>query len=260
MAEPQSIVLGIDAAWTAKQPSGVALVCSRGTSWQCLALAPSYASFGTQVDWKQRPVGGVLDGSALLAACVRIAGALPDVIAIDMPLSTRAITCRRVADNAIASAYGARGLGTHSPNATRPGAIARAMYEGFAAHGYTLACTTTPAGTRRVMLEVFPHTAAIELLGATYRVPYKLSRIRQYWPERSPAEQRRALLSQWSRLRRALASQITGAPSRVPSTSTLAELKRHEDAMDALLCAWVGTRYLAGRARAHGDDTAAVWA
>jgi len=23
---------------------------------------------------------------------------------------------------------------------------------------------------------------------------------------------------------------------------------------------WIGTRYLAGRARAHGDDTAAVWA
>ena len=134
------------------------------------------------------------------------------------------------------------------------------MYEGFAAHGYALACTTTPAGTRRVMIEVFPHTAAIELLGATYRVPYKLSRIRRYWPDRSPAERRRALLAQWSRLRRALAAQITGTPSRIPSTSTLAELKRHEDAMDALLCAWLGTRYLAGRARAHGDDTAAVWA
>jgi len=119
MAKFQSIVLGIDAAWTANQPSGVALVRGRGASWQCLALAPSYASFATQVDWQQRPVGGVLDESALLATCVRIAGAPPDVIAIDMPLSTQAITCRRVADDAIASAYGARGLGTHSPNATR---------------------------------------------------------------------------------------------------------------------------------------------
>lgn len=61
----------------------------RGASWQCLALAPSYARFATQIDWKQRPVGGVLDCSTLLATCVRIAGALPDVIAIDIPLSTR---------------------------------------------------------------------------------------------------------------------------------------------------------------------------
>ena len=108
------------------------------------------------------------------------------------------------------------------------------------------------------MIEVFPHTAAIALLGATYRVPYKLSRIRQYWPERSPAERRRALLAR-SRLRRALAAQIAGAPARIPPTSTLAELTRHEDALDALLCAWIGAHYLAGRTRAHGDATDAVW-
>lgn len=200
------------------------------------------------------------DCGALLAACVRIAGAPPDVIAIDMPLSTRPITRRRAADDAIASAYGARGLGTHSPNATRPGAVARAIHDGFASHGYALACTTTRAGTRRVMIEVFPHAAAIELLGAAYRVPYKLARIGQYWPDRSPPERRRALLARWSRLHRALASQIAGDLPRIPPSGTLAELKRHEDAMDALLCAWVGARYLAGRACAHGDDTAAVWA
>lgn len=84
--------------------------------------------------------------------------------------------------------------------------------------------------------------------------------IRQYWPDRSPAERRRALLAQWSRLRRALALQIAWDYPRIPATSTLAEFKRHEDAMDALLCAWAGMRYLAGRARAHGDATAAVWA
>ncbi|HEX7941610.1 MAG TPA: DUF429 domain-containing protein [Gemmatimonadaceae bacterium] len=260
MAEPLGIVLGIDAAWTVGQPSGIALVRGRGAAWRGLALAPSYASFGIAVDWKQRPRGGPLDCGAVLAACARIAGAVPDVIAIDMPLSARRITRRRVADDAIASAYGARGLGAHSPSATRPGPVARAMYAGFASHGYALACTTTRVGTRRVMIEVFPHAAAIELLGATYRVPYKLARISQYWPDRSPVERRRALLAHWSRLRRALAMQIAWDHPRIPATSTLAELKRHEDAMDALLCAWAGMRYLAGRARAHGDATAAVWA
>jgi predicted RNase H-like nuclease len=45
-------------------------------------------------------------------------------------------------------------------------------------------------------------------------------------------------------------------PSEVRS---LAEFKRYEDALDALVCAWVGMEYLAGRAVPYGDDQAAIW-
>lgn len=38
-------VLGIDAAWSATNPSGVALVSRQGGRWTCRALAPSYRSF-----------------------------------------------------------------------------------------------------------------------------------------------------------------------------------------------------------------------
>ena len=38
-------VLGIDAAWTTHQPSGIALVQNKATGWSCLAVAPSYATF-----------------------------------------------------------------------------------------------------------------------------------------------------------------------------------------------------------------------
>lgn len=38
-----------------------------------------------------------------------------------------------------------------------------------------------------------------------------------------------------------------------------ARLKRHEDALDALICAWVGVQYLAGSIRAFGDEDAAIW-
>jgi len=256
-----SLVLGIDAAWTATQPSGIALVRGRGDRWQCLALAPSYASFlaGGDVDWTARPEPAAPDPGALIAAAVRIAGAAPDVIAIDMPLSTGPITRRRAADNAISRAYGGRGLGAHSPSPERPGPLADAMHAGFAAHGYRLACTSTAPGTPRVMIEVFPHAAAIELVGASYRVPYKLARIAQYWPDLAPRERRRAVLAQWRRLRRALASRITGGTLRIPSTGPLAALKRYEDAMDALICAWIGVEYLGRRMRPHGDETSAVW-
>ena len=38
-------VLGIDAAWTAHNPSGVALVQRAAEEWRCLSLAPSYNAF-----------------------------------------------------------------------------------------------------------------------------------------------------------------------------------------------------------------------
>ena len=42
---PSALVLGIDAAWTAHNPSGVALVQRAEQGWRCLALAPSYDAF-----------------------------------------------------------------------------------------------------------------------------------------------------------------------------------------------------------------------
>lgn len=260
-----SVVLGIDAAWTAGQPSGVALVRSRGKTWECVAIAPSYASFlslarGEPVDWRQRPAAGLAACSDLVAAAVSLAGAEPDVIAIDMPLATRRITGRRAADNAITRAYVARGLGVHTPTETRPGPIADAMRVGFAAFGYRVATAATRPGTPRVLIEAFPHAAAIVLAGASYRVPYKLSRAAQYWPDATALARRRALLGRWRVLRRALAGHIRGGPLRVPGSGPLAALKRYEDALDALICTWIGIEYLAGRLRAHGDATAAVWA
>jgi predicted RNase H-like nuclease len=261
------LVLGIDAAWTATQPSGIALVGKRkGARWQCLAVAPSYASFLAQAprstnliphacDWRVKPAGDSPDCDALIAACKRIAGAAPDVIAIDMPLARGPFSSRRVADNEISRAYASRGLGVHTPNPLRPGPIAEAMRLGFAKHGYTVATASTKPGTPRALIEVFPHAAVIELLGADYRVPYKLSRAAQYWPELDIVARRRKLLRQWAAIRRALVAKIDGItlpPARAE--------KRYEDALDALVCAWIGTQYLDGRVRAYGDDFAAVWA
>ena len=39
------IVLGIDAAWTSTQPTGVALVRRRNGAWETLGVASSYTSF-----------------------------------------------------------------------------------------------------------------------------------------------------------------------------------------------------------------------
>jgi predicted RNase H-like nuclease len=48
MINPKSndyLVLGIDAAWSEQNPSGIALIKGSGKHWRCLALCSSYGSF-----------------------------------------------------------------------------------------------------------------------------------------------------------------------------------------------------------------------
>jgi predicted RNase H-like nuclease len=40
---------------------------------------------------------------------------------------------------------------------------------------------------------------------------------------------------------------------------TVSGLKRFEDAIDALVCAWVGAQYLKGNALPYGDIAGAIW-
>ena len=99
-------VLGIDAAWTAHQPSGIALVQNTATGWSCLAVAPSHEAFINQAsgrDWdpKQKTNGSKPDPATLLGASKQIAGAELSCVSVDMPLATTPITSRRAADTAI---------------------------------------------------------------------------------------------------------------------------------------------------------------
>lgn len=56
-------ILGTDAAWTDRQPSGIALARKGNGRWQCVIVAPSYESFmaagpGQAVGWKHERATG----------------------------------------------------------------------------------------------------------------------------------------------------------------------------------------------------------
>ena len=64
-------VLGIDAAWTEKEPSGVALIEDSQGGWRCVTVTPSYSSFlalaeGTPVDWTTKTRGALPDVGRLV--------------------------------------------------------------------------------------------------------------------------------------------------------------------------------------------------
>ena len=263
-------ILAIDPAWTAREPSGVALLREAQAGWDCIGLAPSYSQFlaladGVPVDWSSAPVGAEPDVHALLDATQQLLGGTPvDLITIDMPVATMPISGRRAADSGISQAFGGRGCGTHSPSAARPGVISYKLQAAFADRGYPLATSNASSGEIPALVEVYPHPALLVLLDAQYRVPYKVSRAHRYWPAVSPADRRRRLVEAWHEILAALAETIVGANLPVPTLDLVdqhgsTQLKRYADALDALVCAWVGTQFLQGHCAPYGDATAAIW-
>jgi len=260
-------VLGIDAAWTDHQPSGVALVQQQGERWRCRAVTPSYASFlalaeGFPVDWGARQRGSKPDVRELLNASARMAGRPVDLIAIDMPLSTEPIGGRRSADQQVSSEYGSRGGSVHSPTTNRPGALSDELRSDLEQLGHPLQTTSTHRSSAGGVLEVYPHVAVLALLGCDYRLPYKISRSRRYWPGLPVRQRIEKLLGNFQRVAEALERQIEAIDLPLPepaAVTTLSALKPLEDSLDALVCAWVAMEHLQVRTRALGDSSAAIW-
>ncbi|HEX9736150.1 MAG TPA: DUF429 domain-containing protein [Thermoanaerobaculia bacterium] len=261
-------ILALDAAWTPSEPSGVALVKDGPAGWRCLALAPSYDEFfaqaeGGATDWLNRTFCGTLpDVPRLLYAARALAGEPVDIVTLDMPVATQRFSSRRVADDAISAEFGSRWCSTHTPNTARPGLLGARLSSAIFASGYELATTATAVAETKRLIEVYPHPAMLSLLQRPRRIPYKVGKSRKYWPQLMIRDRIAALLREFEAIHRAL-GQVFGPlsldlplPDDVPY---LTRLKRYEDALDALVCAWVGVEYLRGRTVPLGDETAAIW-
>jgi predicted RNase H-like nuclease len=83
------------------------------------------------------------------------------------------------------------------------------------------------------------------------------------WPGKGLSERKRLLVKNFRKLYAGLRQEICELPDDLlPSDlceGSLNRLKRYEDALDALVCAWTGSRYLEGCATPYGDDKAAIW-
>lgn len=263
MQDIDAVVLGIDAAWTLKNPSGVALAVRRGRDWQAVAAASSYNEFTTTDRQSgiqaQRPAGSAVDLAALLAAAQQRCGKTVDVIAVDMPLAMSPIVTRRTSDNLISKSYGARKCSTHTPGPDRPGPISVSLHEQASQQGYPLIVDGHP---RRGLIEVYPHPALVELAQVPERLPYKVSNIGKYWQELNGIKRRERLIEQWHLIARVLEQNISGCRRllALPEMSApIWQLKAYEDKLDALVCTVVAAYFLEGRCRSFGDADSAIW-
>lgn len=255
-------VLGIDAAWTSKHPSGVALVVDDGSGWRALAAEPSLQAFvgaalagrGTGEPPLEPPLEQVLEVARLRA------GVRPEVVAIDMPLARCPVRARRAADDEVSRRFGRSKCSTHSPTPARPGPRAEAWRAELEDLGLPLATAETHPGAAPASLEVYPHVSLLHLCRAEERLPYKVSRSGQYWPGTRPAERVERLLEVFRRIHLALEQELGPLPLHLPpSSASLAALKPLEDTLDALVCAWTAAHHLGGSTRALGDADAAIW-
>lgn len=261
-------VLAIDAAWTVTEPSGVALVQEGEWGWQCLAVAPSYEEFlaqanGKQTDWAARKfVGSRPNMIKLLESAGELAGDKIDLICVDMPMATVRFASRRAADNAVSRQFGSRWCSTHTPSEDRPGQLGESMSSALRATGFALATVQRPEPARPHLVEVYPHLGLLSLLNRQRRVPYKVSRSNTYWPRSSVRQRIENLMREFREIYAALEDAFGPLGFELPtdaSVTHVSRLKRYEDVLDALVCAWIGVKYLGGQAEPLGDATAAIW-
>ncbi len=177
------------------------------------------------------------------------------LVAIDAPLIVTNRTGRRPCETQVSTTFGRFDAGAHSSNLSLPsfregprGARVAALL------GLDVDPDFPPQVPVRRAIEVYPHPATVTLFGLDRIVPYKQK------PGRSPEDRRAALLTLMSHI----ASLATAAPPLivdgcddwavahrgVSTAQTHADLNRWEDAIDAVLCAYIGLhRWWHGDAR-----------
>lgn len=266
MNENPDVVLGIDAAWTEKGASGVALLRrdERGR-WRCVAITPSYASFLSLpdkcVNWRDtKQAGSEPEIPALLRQAEKLAGAPVNLVALDLPMSRSGISGRRYCDNQVAREL----IGTHSPSAARPGPISKQYFSELRTLGFVIATNSEAVSENGVAIEVYPHASLIRLMRRRPHNPirYKHGRTTRYWPGKSLSDRKKKLRKQYDKILGRLAGVVSDVRENIDCDKdmpTLTSFKPYEDALDALICAWTGTRYLAGQAEAYGDSEAVIW-
>lgn len=238
--------VGLDLAWGERNPTGVAVLDGGG---RLVALS------------------AVRTDAEIVAALAGYDG--PCVVAIDAPLVVANATGKREAERALDRDFARFEAGTHSSNTAKPwfvpeprGArVARALDLGL---GLALEQSRSPATpTLRQAIEVYPHAAMVALFGLPRTLKYKNK------SGRTVNSMRAELLE----LVRLLSTLRTAAPpldldtpawhalvAAVAAATRKSELRRAEDQVDAVVCAYVAA-YAYQRpddVTTYADDTGAA--
>ncbi len=258
-------ILGVDAAWTFHNPSGVALLeVNAGARPQLVPLARSYSEFlQGEICWDEPAKVSPPQLPKLLEYCQTHYGNV-QVVALDIPIGPQPVRSYREADRAVTRKYGGRGASVHSPTPERPGIVADLLYQQLTEAGFRWA-GLSPVTNRPSFLEVYPHIAIIELFGYSYRLPYKVQKRNQYFKDDPPEIRYKKSVEKLNELRDKILTEVKLSEKiNLPELDidqyyAVKYLKGYEDALDSIICALVGYYYQKGEAIALGNETGTVW-
>ncbi len=235
-----TVFVGLDLAWTAYRESGICAFDDRGHVHVLetrVATAEEFAnlacSFGDDV-----------------------------AVAVDAPL---VVTPLRAAERAVARAFARFRASPHQANLALLQATHRmagpALHAALRARGFRCdPAPITPQAPGRHAMEVYPHAAHVRLFDLRERLPYKRKKGRSVAFVRTQLclyqEHLWLLLArEFPALLEDPAIQALLAPAAVVRRGL--DLKRLEDMLDALTCAWVAWhawRHGASRIEVFGDE------
>jgi predicted RNase H-like nuclease len=206
--------LGLDLAWSARNPSGLAVLDAAG---EIVDVRADLREDDAILAWVR----------AQLGHC--------GVIGIDMPTIVRNAAGVRRCERELGAVFRRQHAGPHPANLRRfpDGGRARRLIDALHPNGVVEALDVRPRDSRIVALEIFPHPAHVRLFGLERIFGYKKKT--RAWP---------AVLAEWARYRAALASLSAADPpllldDRIPHEVSERGYKRWDDTLDAISCAYV---------------------
>ncbi|NCC31759.1 MAG: DUF429 domain-containing protein [Chloroflexia bacterium] len=237
------IYLGLDLAWSARNPSGLAVL--RGGLHGATLVEPP------------RLITALDDLVAYMLAQI---GDGPAILAVDAPLCVPNLTGQRPAEAALARTFRAYEAAAHPANRrllNRDGTGVRGerLLERLAPYGFLPVTCPGPTASGRLVTEVYPHPAMIALFGLNKTLKYK-SR---------PGRDHNQRVEAWHTYQQHLRLLTNTDPSLnghlvllEPDVATLRghRLKAYEDQIDALFCAYIGLyahRWGEARCQVFGD-------
>lgn len=219
--------IGIDLAWSERNPSGVAALRG-GPAGATLVQAPVLLG----------PLGAIVE--FIRAA----AGDGPALVAVDAPLRVPNAEGGRPAEAALAQVFRRYEAGAHPANRRLlergpDGVRGEALVARLAAYGFRAAARLEAGEGGRIVTEVYPHAAMVALFGLRKTLKYKARGRRRGREERLDAWR---AYQQYMRGLAGADPPLSGHDDLLEVDVTAlrgAALKGYEDRVDALLCAYI---------------------
>jgi predicted RNase H-like nuclease len=235
----EAAFIGIDLAWRSeKNPSGCAVLRGDRRGARLTDLTASLVSCPAVVSY--------IENHATASTFV----------AIDAPLIIPNKTGQRPCETLIGRHYGARHASCHSSNLSLyPQAASVYLASQLASRGFRHAPDLAHPENQRVMLEVYPHPALLELFQLPSTIKYKKGNIAR---KRSGQRELQERLKELSLFAPPLESTPRLSEFLATDTNLLrgTDLKAHEDELDAIVCAYIAYHYWfwgPGGTRLFGD-------